>query len=284
MNKKELLKKSTSILYLVLVFLFLYLPIILVVVYSFSNNSNFTFSKGFTLDGYREIFAPANREDLFRALKNTFVLAIVSSIASTILGSIAAVGIHQFKPKTRMVVDGVNQMPVINSETVMAVSFMLFFMTLKFPQGWTRLILGHITFCTPYVVLSVLPRLASMDNQTYEAALDLGASPIKALFKVVLPYILPGIISGFAMAFTISIDDFIITQFNKGSSGIDTLSTYLYSSLKGQDGMKTYWFPVSSIIILLVITVVLIVNVRKSIVEAKKTNKSNQVQKKVDVI
>ncbi|HHX49082.1 MAG TPA: ABC transporter permease [Clostridiales bacterium] len=270
MNKKEILKKSLSVFYLVLVLLFLYLPIILVIVYSFSNNSNFTFSKGFTLDGYRAIFAPANRNDLFRALKNTFVLAIIASVVSTILGSIAAIGINQLKPKTKMVVDGVNQMPVINSETVMAVSFMLFFAAFKFPQGWTRLILGHITFCTPYVILSVLPRLASMDNQIYEAALDLGASPIKALFKVVLPYILPGIISGFAMAFTISIDDFIITQFNKGSSGIDTLSTYLYSSLKGQDGMKPYWFPVSSIIIMLVITVVLIVNARKVIVESKK--------------
>lgn len=270
MNKKEILKKSTSILYLVLVFLFLYLPIILVVVYSFSNNNNFTFSKGFTLDGYRAIFAPENRDTLFRAIKNTFVLAIISSIASTILGSLAAVGIHQFKPKTRMVVDGVNQMPVINSETVMAVSFMLFFAAFKFPQGWARLIFGHITFCTPYVVLSVLPRLASMDNQTYEAALDLGASPIKALFKVVLPYILPGIISGFAMAFTISIDDFIITQFNKGTTGIDTLSTYLYSSLRGARGMKPYWFPVFSIIILIVITIVLVVNVRKALVEAKK--------------
>ena len=269
-NKKEILKKSMSIFYLVLIFLFLYLPIILLVVYSFSNNNNFTFSKGFTFDGYKAIFAPENKK-LFVAFKNTFILAIISSIASTILGSLAAVGIHQFKPRSRVVVDAVNQMPVINSETVMAISFMLFFMTFKFPTGWIRLILGHITFCTPYVVLSVLPRLASMDNQTYEAALDLGASPIQALFKVVLPYILPGIISGFAMAFTISIDDFIITQFNnKGSTEIHTLSTFLYNSLRKTEGMKPYWFPVSSIIILTVVTIVLVINMRKALIEAKK--------------
>lgn len=270
MDRKNVMKKIGQMLYLALVLLFLYLPIILVIVYSFSNNNNFTFSKGFTFDGYKAIFAAENRATLLRALRNTFLLATVSSIGATLLGTLAAIGINQFKPKSRMIVDGVNQMPVINSETVMAVSFMLFFAAFKFPQGWTRLILGHITFCTPYVVLSVLPRLASMDNQTYEAALDLGASPIKALFKVVIPYILPGIISGFAMAFTISIDDFIITQFNKGTTGIDTLSTYLYSSLRGARGMKAYWFPVFSIILLLVITIVLVVNVRKSLAETKR--------------
>lgn len=273
MNKNEKLRKLMSILYLTLILLFLYLPIILVIVYSFSNNNNFTFSKGFSFEGYKAIFDPANRATLLKALKNTFVLAAVSSVASTLLGTLASIGIAQFKPKARMIVDNVNQLPIVNSEIVMAISFMLFFAAFKFPQGWIRLIFGHITFCTPYVILSILPRLAQMDNQIYEAALDLGASPMKALFKVVIPYIMPGIASGFAMAFTISIDDFIISQFNKGTTGIDTLSTYLYSSLKNAHGMKTYWFPVFSIIIVLVITIVLIVNVRKAIRVAAKKKK-----------
>ena len=143
------------------------------------------------------------------------------------IGSIAAVGIFNLKPRVRKVVENINQLPIINSEIVMAVSLMLFFSTFAFPQGYVRLIIGHISFCTPYVVLSVMPRLMQMDPNIYEAALDLGASPIKALFKVILPMIFPGIVSGFAMAFTISLDDFIITQLNKGAStGIDTLSTY----------------------------------------------------------
>ena len=140
---------------------------------------------------------------------------------------------------------------------------MLFFPRIASPQGYVRVILGHISFCTPYVVLSVMPRLMQMDPNIYEAALDLGASPIKALFKVILPIIFPGIVSGFAMAFTISLDDFIITQLNKGAStGIDTLSTYLYSSLRNASGLRPLWLPVFSIIIVVVVAAVLIINLR----------------------
>lgn len=273
MKNKKILSKILSYLYLALILAFLYLPIILIIVYSFSNNNTFKFNQGFSFEGYKSIFLPQNRATLIAALKNTMILALVSSVCSTILGTIAAIGISQLKPKSRMIIDNINQIPIVNSEIVMAVSFMLFFATFKFPHGWTRLILGHITFCTPYVVLAILPRLAQMDNQIYEAALDLGANPMKALFKVIIPYIMPGIISGSAMAFTISIDDFIITQFNKTGSGIDTLSTYLYSSLRNAHGMKTYWFPVFSILIVTVISIVLIVNVRKVLTENAKKKK-----------
>ena len=148
---------------------------------------------------------------------------------------------------------------------------MLFFATFGFPQGYFRLIIGHVSFCTPYVILSVMPRLMQMDPNIYEAALDLGASPIKALFKVIIPTILPGVISGFAMAFTISLDDFIITQLTKGAStGIVTLSTYLYSSLRNASGLKPFWLPVFSIIIVLVVFVVLFSNLRSYKKDGKK--------------
>jgi len=261
--------------FLILVLIVLYTPIIFVIVYSFSGTTNFTFPRGFTLEGYSAIFTSGSRGKLFDSLKNTIILALVSSVISTIIGSISAVGIYYMKPKVRLMVENVNQLPIINSEIVMAVSLMLFFVTFKFPPGWTRLIIAHVTFCTPYVILSVMPRLMQMDPNVYEAALDLGANPIKALFKVIIPMVMPGILSGAAMAFTISLDDFIITQINKGATtGIDTLSTYLYSSTKSASGFAAYWYPVFSIIILIVVTIVLVGNYVKF--RREKTKKSGE--------
>lgn len=160
---------------------------------------------------------------------------------------------------------------MINSEIVMAVALMVFFTAFGaiFPQGWTRLIIGHVSFCTPYVVLSILPRLQKMDPNMYEAALDLGSSPISAIFKVVFPYIVPGIVSGFVMAFTLSMDDFIITQINKGETGIETLSTYIYEDARLKS-LEPFWFAVFSIIFVVVLTLLLVANVK-----GKKGDKTN---------
>lgn len=248
--------------YIVLMLGILYAPILMIIIYSFSNTNNFTFPEGFTFEAYVQLFTNAPKK-LWDSLLNTIIIAVVSSVLSTLIGSISAVGIFYLKPRARRIVENVNQLPIINSEIVMAVSLMLFFATFGFPQGYVRLIIGHVSFCTPYVILSVMPRLMQMDPNIYEAALDLGASPIKALFKVIIPTILPGVLSGFAMAFTISLDDFIITQLNKGAStGIDTLSTYLYSSLRNASGLKPFWLPVFSIIILVVVFIVLFSNLR----------------------
>lgn len=161
--------------------------------------------------------------------------------------------------------ENVNQIPIINSEIVMAVSLMLFFVTFKFPEGYVRLILGHISFCTPYVILSIMPKLASLDPNVYEAALDLGANPIKAMTKVMIPMIAPGIVSGFVMAFTLSMDDFIITQINKGAStGINTLSTYIYADARIK-GLSPFWFAIFSIIFVVVLGILLVMNFRKSV-------------------
>lgn len=258
-----MVKKVVEKGYLFLVLALLYAPIVFVMVFSFSNTNNFTFPNGFTLDGYKAIFTSPQAANLLSALKNTVIIAVISSVAATVIGAVSAVGIFYLKPRVRRVVENVNQLPIINSEIVMAVSLMLFFTTFGFPQGYLRLILGHITFCTPYVILSVMPRLMQMDSNVYEAALDLGASPIKALIKVIIPIILPGILSGFAMAFTLSLDDFIITQINKGATtGIDTLSTYLYSSTRNASGLATFWFPIFTIFIILIVTAVLIINFR----------------------
>lgn len=258
------LKKLLSNVYLYVVMFFLYAPILLIIVYSFSNTSNFTFNQGFNFKAYASIFTSSKTPKLLSALKNTLIIASISSIVSTILGSISAIGINALGKKVKSVVENVNQLPIINSEIVMAVSLMIFFATLKFPDGMIRLIIGHISFCTPYVVLSVMPRLVQFDNSIYEAALDLGATPSKAMRTIIFPEILPGIISGFVLSFTMSMDDFIITQLNKGTStGIETLSTYIYEDAKFKS-LEPFWFAIFSIIFVLVLAIVLFVQLRSS--------------------
>lgn len=260
-----MVKKILEKCYLAIILAFLYAPIILIIVFSFSNSSTFTFKNGFSFEAYASIFTSEKTPELLEAVKNTFLIAIIASVVSTLLGSVASVGIFSLGKRMRRVVENVNQLPIINSEIVMAVSLMLFFVTFKFPAGYIRIIIGHIAFCTPYVVLSVMPKLAQMDPNVYEAALDLGASPVKALFKVMLPMLAPGIVSGFVLSFTLSMDDFIITQINKGAAtGINTLSTYIYEDARLK-GLSPFWFAIFSIIFVAVLAVVLLLNLKKSI-------------------
>lgn len=263
MKKLDILKKTFSYSYVVLILALLYAPILLIIVFSFSGNARFSFSQGFTFDSYKEIFSSDTFDGLMSALKNTLLIAVIASVISTILGSISAIGIHSLGKKMRKAVTVVNQIPIVNSEIVIAVSLMVFFSTFAFPQGYVRLIIGHISFCTPYVVLSVLPLLQRMDKNIYEAALDLGSTPLRALFSVLLPNLIPGIVSGFIMAFTLSLDDFIITQINKGAgTGIETLSTFIYEDARVKS-ISPYWFAVFSIIFVVVITLLLLANIRK---------------------
>ena len=264
--RKEKIKRFFAEGYLLLVLMLLYLPIVAIIVFSFSGRSDFSFKDGFNFDSYIAIFqSGAQTDTLLSAIKNTFILAISASVISTIIGSFSTIGIYCLNKKWRKATLTVNQIPMINSEIVSAVSIMMFFSAFSFifPQGMTRLIISHVAFCTPYVILSILPRLQKMDGNLYEAALDLGANPFKALFKVVFPYILPGIISGFAMAFTLSLDDFIITQFNKGDTGIETLSTYIYEDARVKS-LEPFWFAVFSIIFVVMLTVLLLVNIKKN--------------------
>ena len=251
--------------YIYIILALLYAPILLIIVYSFSNTSNFSFRHGFSFEAYKSIFTSEKTPELMSALKNTLLIAAISSVVSTVLGAFSAIGIFSLGKKARRVVENVNQIPIINSEIVMAVSLMLFFVTFKFPEGYVRLILGHISFCTPYVILSIMPKLASLDPNVYEAALALGANPLKAMTKVMIPMIAPGIVSGFVMAFTLSMDDFIITQINKGAStGINTLSTYIYADARIK-GLSPFWFAIFSIIFVVVLGILLVMNFRKSV-------------------
>ncbi len=257
---KKILEKS----YLFIILALLYAPIVFIMVYSFSGSSNFNFNNGFTFDSYTAIFTSDKSGALWEAVGNTFLIATVSSVVSTILGTFAAIGIFALGKRMRKAVETVNQFPIINSEVVMAVSFMIFFVTCRFAEGYIRLFIAHIAFCTPYVVLSVLPKLESMDPNIYEAALDLGANPFKAMMKVMFPIISPAIMSGFVMAFTLSVDDFIITQINKGAAtGINTLSTYIYSDARVQ-GLEPFWYAIFSIIFVVVLAIVLVANFVRS--------------------
>jgi spermidine/putrescine transport system permease protein len=265
-----MVKKVLSSSYLFAVLAVLYAPILLIIVFSFSDSSTFSFAKGFSFDAYKSIFTSSKTPELVSAIENTLIIAAVSSVIATILGAIAAIGIFSLRKRARSLALGVNQLPMVNSEIVMAVSLMIFFVTLGFPAGYLRLIIAHTAFCTPYVVLSVMPKLEAMDPNVYEAALDLGASPLKALFKVLFPIITPGIISGFVLAFTLSMDDFIITQINKGATtGINTLSTYIYADARLK-GLEPFWFAIFSIIFVVLLAVLMFINLRNSKKEGKK--------------
>ena len=263
---KEKFRRICADGYLGLVLALLYLPIFLIIIFSFSGTSNFSFKNGFNFDSYKSLFAGSDQAaNLLSALKYTAILAISASVISTVLGKFATIGIYYLGRKLKKITLTVNQLPMINSEVVMAVSLMVFFAAFSFifPQGMTRLIISHVAFCTPYVVLSILPRLQKMDPNMYEAALDLGSSPLSAIFKVVIPFLMPGIMSGFAMAFTLSLDDFIITQFNKGDTGIETLSTYIYEDARVKS-LEPFWFAVFSIFFVVMLTFLLAVNIKKN--------------------
>lgn len=270
---KKNFAKAISWGYLAVVLVLLYAPIVCIILFSFFNTSRFSFANGFSFEAYVAIFKSAKAGELWRAIGNTALIAVVSAIVSTALGTFSAIGIFNLGRRTKRIVEDVNQLPVINSEIVMAVSFMVFFSTLGFPEGYLRLFIAHIAFCTPYVVLNVMPQLTQMDPNVYEAALDLGATPTQALFKVMLPMLRPGIVSGFVLSLTLSMDDFIITQINKGTNtGIETLSTFIYSDVRVK-GMEPFWFAVFSIIFVVILTVLLVMNLKKSTKKEKENEK-----------
>lgn len=257
------MKKIFANVYLYLILALLYAPILVIIVFSFANNSNFSFSQGFSFDAYLSIFTSTKTPKLLDALKNTVFIALISAVIATVLGTAAAIGIFYLKNPTQKIARTINQLPIINSEIVMAVSWMIFFVAFAFPQGYFRLIVCHTAFCTPYVVLSVLPRMYQMNSNMYEAALDLGAKPLAAMRKVVLPFVFPGVVNGFIMSLTLSMDDFIITQINKGQTGIETLSTYIYEDARLKN-LEPFWFAIFSIVFVVVLTLLLIAKLREA--------------------
>lgn len=257
-----MIKKILLCAFLALVLLFVYTPILVLIVFSFTDTNVIGQWSGFSFNLYIKLFKDA---EIMGIVGDTILLAATAGIISTILGSLGAIGIFYSKKKIATALNTVNNIPVINAEIVTALSLaLLFSMVLKFLNGtYFALVVGHVIITIPFVVLSVIPKLKQMDANLYEAALDLGASPTKALLTVVLPEILPGMLSGFMLSVTLSLDDYIVTSFTK-PVGFDTISTYVYNAVKVPvHSALPSLRALSTIIFLAIVLVVVLMNVVK---------------------
>lgn len=253
--------KKLGKIYMGLVLLFLYVPIFVLIVFSFNETKSRSVFSGFTLDWYAKLF---KNDIIISSLVNTIIIAVVASVAATILGTLAAIGINSMKKLPKAVVLNITNMPVINPEIVTGVSLMLLFVffaaRMNFEFGFVTLLIAHITFDVPYVILNVMPKFKQMDPNLFEAAQDLGCSPFSALYKVILPEIMPGIVSGFLMSFTFSLDDFVVSYFTTGSTS-QTLPITIYSMTRRKISPE---INALSTLIFIVVVIVLIV---KNIIE-----------------
>ena len=258
-------KRIVSQAYLWLILAVLYAPIIFIAIFSFTDAKSLGNWTGFTLDLYSSLFSGATSasRNLMEALKNTLLIALIASFVSTLLGTLAAIGIYNMRGRKKKAMEFLNDIPMLNPDIITGVSLFLLFVFLHFSKGYLSVILAHITFCTPYVVLNVMPKLSQMNPNIYEAALDLGATPHQALWKVLIPQLRPGMITGFILAFTMSLDDIAVTYFTSGSSGLETLSTYIYADVR-KGGLTPELKPMMTIIFLVILVVLLAVNIRAS--------------------
>jgi spermidine/putrescine transport system permease protein len=269
-----LIKKHLQRIYLALIFILLYAPIITLIVLSFNNSKTRAKWGGFTLKWYIQLF---QNEDIMNALFTTLIIAFLAAAIATILGTAAAIAIQSMRPKWKAIYNALTNIPMMNAEIVMGISLMLLFIALHFTMGFCTILMAHITFDIPYVILSVTPKLKQTSRSSYEAAMDLGASPLYAFFKVVFPDILPGVLSGFMLAFTMSLDDFVITHFTKGP-GIDTLSTKIYSEVR--KGIKPEMYALSTLLFTTVLILLILVNYTPNeTAEPAKDNKRKKVRR-----
>ena len=250
------MKKKLQNLYLLLIVIFLYAPIMTLMVLSFNSSRTRAKWGGFTGKWYVSLFQD---EAIMSTLYNTLIIALLSALIATVIGTLASIGIQSMNRKFRTFMLGVTNIPMLNADIVTGVSMMLLFIAFRMTMGFSTILIAHITFNIPYVILSVMPKLKQTNRRTYEAALDLGASPIYAFFKVVFPDILPGILSGFLLAFTMSLDDFVITHFTKGP-GIDTLSTKIYSEVR--KGIRPEIYALSTIMFVTVLFLLFLINLK----------------------
>ena len=252
-----------SQLYLWLLLIVLYAPIALIAVFSFTKSKILGNWTGFSFDLYVNLFSGRADAGLNSAIWYTVVIALIAAVGSTILGTLAAIGIYNMRARQRKVVSFLNSVPMINPDIITGISLFLLFVALGMSQGLATVCIAHVVFCTPYVVLSVLPRLSRMNPNTYEAALDLGATPAQALRMVMLPELWPGMLSGFILALTLSVDDFGVTFFTKGSGGLETLSTFIYSDAR-KGGLTPELRPLFTIILLVMLVGLIIINIRNN--------------------
>ena len=259
------MKKIFAQIYLWILLILLYAPLVFIAVFSFTESKVLGNWAGFSTKLYENLFMGRMQgsASLISAVENTLLIAVVSAAVSMALGTIAAIGIHNLSGRKRRALTFLNNIPMINPDVITGVSLFLLFIFLHFSQGYVTVILSHISFGTPYVVLSVLPKLQQMNPNIYEAALDLGATPAQALRKVLVPQLRPGMISGFILAFTMSLDDFAVTFFTRGTIGLETLSTYIYADAR-KGGLTPELRPLMTLIFLIILVMLLVINLRQS--------------------
>ena len=266
------MKKILAKAYIWVLLALLYAPLVFIAIFSFTESRVLGNWSGFSTKLYANLFTGdmQGSSSLITAVENTLLIALISATVSMLLGTIAAIGIHNLRGRKKQVVSFLNNIPMINPDVITGVSLFLLFVFLHLSQGYVTVILAHISFGTPYVVLSVLPRLRQMNPNIYEAALDLGATPSQALRKVLIPELRPGMISGFLLAFTMSLDDFAVTFFTRGTIGLDTLSTYIYTDAR-KGGLTPELRPLMTLIFLIILILLIVLNIRQE--KAKKPNR-----------
>ncbi len=260
-----MVKKYLSKIYMLILFIFLYAPIIVLAVYSFNESKSRGNWTGFSLKWYIELL---HDRDIKAALYYTVAIAIISAVISTVLGTAASIGINSMRGKMKAVILNINYLPVVNPDIVTGISLMILYISFNIALGFKTVLISHIVFSTPYVILSILPKLKQLDVNMTEAAMDLGATPMYALRKVIIPEIKPGIITGFLTAFTLSIDDFIISYFTKGE-GVSNLSIVIYSMARR--GVRPTINALSTIMLSVVLILMILINKRSNLtVQSKK--------------
>ncbi|MCI9422734.1 ABC transporter permease subunit [Lachnospiraceae bacterium WCA-9-b2] len=255
------MRKAWKWMVIIVVLLFLYLPILVLAVYSFTDATNIGAIRGFSLHNYVTLFTTPELVDM---ILGTVALALGSAVIATVLGTIGAIGSFYSRKGMASAITTMNQVPVVNADVVTGFSICILLVVVCgiSKDTFIPLVAGHVTLCAPFVFLSVIPKLKQMDSSIYEAALDLGATPLVALTKVVIPQIFPGIISGFAMAVTLSLDDYFVATYTKPAT-FDTISTYVVNATKGaQTTIKTALWALSTVIFLLVVVFSVVMNVR----------------------
>ncbi len=268
MNKKrKSFSQWLSSGYLILLLLFIYLPIGYLILFSFNESKSLTHFTGFSLKWYENMFQDRT---MMQSVYYTVLVAVIATAASTVLGTLASIGISKNRRIIRTLILETNNLPVMNPDIVTAIGMMLLFISVKIQLSLVTLILSHITFCTPYVILSIMPKLRQLDDNVAEAAMDLGATPWQAMIKVILPQIKPAIISGALIAFSMSFDDFVISFFTAGV-GINNISMYVYS-------MKRYNPSINSLSTLIVVVVTLILVLVNVIPLARGDNKKEEAE------
>ena len=256
-----MMKKFFAQAYVWILLIILYAPILIIAIYSFTEAKVLGNWTGFSFNLYRNVFSGGLNNSLVRAIENTLSIGLISAFLSTILGTISAIGIHNLRGRKRKVMTFLNDIPMLTPDIITGISLFVLFVALGISQGYMTVVLAHVSFCTPYVILSIMPKLRQLPANIY-------ATPSQAMRKVIVPQIRPGMISGFILAFTLSIDDFAVTLFTKGNGGLETLSTYIYADAR-KGGLTPEIRPIMTLIFIAVLILLIIINFR-SIKSTKK--------------